>query len=118
MTTLPLGDRLLVPWEVWVEFLDVMARVLPADRLRDVGASVLRGPFQVQRVLSEKDLLELAARCRTLQSRPLRPGRRPLSLVDVVVCGVAERFREEIFTFDEGIVEAVRAKLFPGARIA
>lgn len=116
--TLPKGDRLLIPGEVWVEFVDVMARLLPPEKLEEIGGSVLKGPFQVQPLMQAEGLMKLAARGKHLQSASRRRGRKPLSIFDLVVCGTAERFREGVLTFDEGIIEVVRAKLFPGARIA
>lgn len=111
------GDRFLVPREIWTEFADVAMRLAPRGAER-ILTSAQEGPFDIQAVLDADEYAGLIARSHAAQAAARRAGRRPLSLFDLVVCSVAQRFREEILTFDNGIVEAVRTRAFPGARLA
>lgn len=113
-----IGDRFLVPSEIWAEYTDVVLRLAPPSRVRDVLASTLEGPFHVQSVLRPEDYALVADRAVPARAWAVRTSRRPLSLFDLVVCLVAERFREPVLTFDEGMAFAIRAQLFPGARMA
>ena len=112
------GDALLIPWEIWVEYSQALLRRLPA-RIAEVQMSnILSGPFQIRAFLSAPDLVEIARRHPAIQERIRKMGRKPLSLFDLAVLFVAAQRRDSILTFDEGIRAAVRAKMFPGARIA
>lgn len=112
------GDRFLVPSEIWAEYADVVLRLAVPSRVRDVLRSTLEGPFDVQSILRAKDYALVAERAVGARTWAARMSRRPLSVFDLVVCFVAERFREPVLTFDEGMAAAIRAKLFPGARLA
>lgn len=112
------GDRFLIPWEVWVEYVEVLMRVLPANPVEQALSSTLAGPFEVRKILDARDFLGIAERAQRIRAHSALSGGKPMSIFDVVVCSIAERYREAILTFDQGIVEAVRSKLFPGARIA
>lgn len=118
-TNTPLhGDRFLIPWEIWIEFVDVLLRVLPLKTAAQVLASTLEGPFEVRAVLQPEEFPILAAKSEKLRQAVSRTAGKGLSIFDLVVCTVAGRFREAILTFDGGITAAVKARLFPGARIA
>jgi predicted nucleic acid-binding protein len=107
-----------IPAEIWFEFLWVASRVLNGRRLREIAANLLEGPYRVQPSLKPQDVAEIASEHADVNDRLARLKLGALSLYDHVVCVVAARRKDEILTFDDGIVAAVRAKLFPGARIA
>lgn len=111
-------EHLLVPWEVWVEFCEVIQRFADARRARAVLDSVLAGPFEIRRLLEAEELAEMVASAEPLQTRLARAGRKPLSLFDLVVCRVAQRLKESILTFDSSIMLAVQSKWLPGTRLA
>ncbi len=81
-------------------------------------ASVLEGPFDVQKVLTAEEIRDLVDRSHGVQERLRRRGAKPVSLFDLVVLTLAARYREGILTFDEGMLAAIRGKMFPGARVA
>lgn len=109
------GDRLVVPWEIWLEFAQLMLRSTPeAQRVLE---SVRDGPFDIQQLISSADLQTLVALEPRVRRELARRDLRPLSLFDLIVCLIAQRHRDRILTFDQGIVEAIRLRLFPGARI-
>lgn len=112
------GDRFLVPWEVWVEYADVLMRALPPDLVEQALASTLEGPFEIRHVLEPQDFPKLAGRSGKIQARMAGSRRKPMSFFDLVVCLVAERYRDAILTYDQGIMAAIRGQLFPGARLA
>lgn len=106
-----------VPAEIWFEFLWVASRVLNSRRLREIASNLLDGPYRVQPSLKPEDAAGIACDHADVNERLARLKLGPLSLYDHVVCVVAARRKDEILTFDEGIIAAIRAKLFPGARI-
>lgn len=112
------GDRFLIPLEIWTEYADVVIRLAPPSQVSDLLASTASGPFGVQPVFRPEEYPWLARRAVHARATLARSRRKPLSFFDVVVCAAAERFREPILTFDDGITDAIRAKLFPGARLA
>lgn len=112
------GDRFLIPREVWTEYANLVARLLPSRQAVNALTTILEGPFEIRWVLEPKELVAIVGMAQSVDQKIARVRRRSLSLVDLVVCAVAARFREGILTFDEGIKEAVRLRCFPGARLA
>ena len=112
-----IGDRFLVPWEIWIECCQTLMRMVPGRQAAAAVSSVLHGPFHVDKVLSAEEIAALVARSEAVQRVLKRLGHRPLSLFDLIVCAVAQRYRESILTFHEGMIAAVQHRLFPGARI-
>lgn len=109
------GDQLLIPWEVWLEFVQLMLR--SAREAQPVLESIQEGPFDIQRLLSPTDLQSIVALEPRIRRELANHGHRPLTVFDLIVCFLAQRHRDRILTFDRGIIEAVRLRLFPGARI-
>jgi predicted nucleic acid-binding protein len=113
------GDRLLIPWEIWIEFCNVLATRLASTDAREVMEAIASGPFDIRHVLTVEDTVEILNDLEDVRKR-MEGDRIPsvLTFFDLVVCRLAQRFKEGILTFDQGIVRAVKASLFPGARIA
>lgn len=112
------GDRFLIPPEVWAEHMQVLLRRFAPP---DVGAfmrNLLEGPFIVEPGVASADTVALVGKAGEVFAWCREQGRPPLTIFDLIVCWTAQRFREAILSFDDGIREAVRARLFPGARIA
>lgn len=111
------GDRFLVPFEVWVEYAQTILRRLEPPLAESVLRDILAGPFIVQKVTEPEDHADFVSVAGPAQARLRAGGRRPLSFIDLVVCQLAKRYHESILTFDEGIKFAVQSRLFPGARL-
>jgi predicted nucleic acid-binding protein len=111
------GDRFLVPWEIWLEFCQVLMRTQPEHHIREATARLRRGPFHIDRVLDEDDLSQIAATSARAQKAVQSMGHRPLTVFDLVVLTIAARFKENVYTFDQSMIAAIRQGLFPGARL-
>jgi predicted nucleic acid-binding protein len=112
-----LQEAALIPAEIWTEYCWFLSR-RSGPHVAAAVENLLRGPFIVRPLLEAQDLASLAASVEGLARKMQTLGHRPLSLFDVVVCTVAQRLRDSVRTFDEGIKAAIRARFFPGARIA
>ncbi|HLE46710.1 MAG TPA: PIN domain-containing protein [Candidatus Thermoplasmatota archaeon] len=108
-------EAAFLPAEIWMEYCLVLT-VRPRHQA-SVLENTLRGPFVVRPVLEPSELASLAASVPAFGHKMKRLGFKPLTLFDLVVCTVAQRLRESIRTFDEGMKAAVRARMFPGARL-
>lgn len=104
--------------EIWTEFLTVISRFYSGAEVRQVVASALEGPFRVAPLLSAAQSGDLAAQLRSANEKLAQKEIKPLSFFGFLVCTVARQRRDEILTFDDGMIAAVKAKMFPGARIA
>lgn len=110
------GQRLLVPCEVWQEFSQVTMRTWPPEEAKKRLADARAGPFDIRHATSPDDLPHWVGAARPVQQHLEKLGRKPMTLVDFVVCRLAQRLREAVLTFDEGMGEALANHVFPGAR--
>lgn len=117
LAKLPAGERLFVPWEIWIEFSQWVMRYAPERSRADILESVSTGPFQVRPIVDLEASKRLVGAGDAIHVRLARKGFATLTLFDLVVCWASQRLHERIFTFDLGIEYAVRAKLFPGASV-
>ena len=51
-----IGDRFLVPWEIWIECCQTLMRMVPGRQAAAAVSSVLHGPFHVDKVLSAEEI--------------------------------------------------------------
>lgn len=112
------GEHLLVPWEIWVEFCEVIRRFARGPDVARVLESIRAGPFEIRAMVTEEELAEIVASSAVVQSRIAKAGFRPLSIFDLVVGHVAKRMKDSILTFDKGIEFCVRSGIWRGARLA
>jgi predicted nucleic acid-binding protein len=112
-----LQEAALLPAEIWTEYCWFLSR-RSGPHVAAAVENLLKGPFIVRPFLEAHELASLAASVEGFARRMKSLGHRPLSLFDIVVCTVAQRLRDSVRTFDEGIKAAIRARFFPGARIA
>lgn len=110
-----LQEAALLPAEIWTEYCWVLS-MRPRHQAA-ILENTLEGPFVVRPVLEAQELASLSAAVPLFAEKMKRLGYKPLTLFDLVVCTVAQRLRDSIRTFDEGMKAAVRARMFPGARI-
>ncbi|MBI2077901.1 MAG: PIN domain-containing protein [Euryarchaeota archaeon] len=112
-----LRDGIQIPAEIWLEYCYLLARSTTKART-ELLSHLLSGPFHVRKGLDPEDIAALAARSVDVQRRIQAAGKKPLSFFDLLLCLIAQRLGESVLTFDGAMVDAVRAKFFPGARIA
>ena len=113
-----LGHRRIVLHEILLEFVTVMVRRMPSRKLKDLLGRLAEGPTEIRGGAGLTDVATWCARADEAYQSLRAIGHGPLSLQDLILLGTSQRLREPILTFDEGIIAAVKARLFPGALLA